>query len=67
MRGHITFHDVSNNVIRAVKLEEDEPDCWDSDMAENPYTGAIITHAHYSNGTIVAGTLSIAVLQDSTP
>jgi len=67
VRAFVSFHDVDHHVIRAVELQEDEPDCWDSDMAENPYTGDIITHAHYTQGTIVAGTLKIAVLQDSTP
>jgi hypothetical protein len=67
VRAHITFHDVSNNVIREVDLQADEPDLWDSENVVNPYTGAVITHAHYSQATIVAGTLKIAVLQDATP
>lgn len=67
VRAHINFLTAVPGLIRAVELEEDEPDLWDSDMSANPYTGAIITNAVYSQGTTTAGTLKIAVLQDSTP
>lgn len=64
---HVDCQDVSSNSIRAVELQADEFDGWDSEMAENPYTGAIITKAMISNGTTTAGTFEAAVLQDSTP
>jgi len=67
VRAHADFQDVSDNSIRAIELQADEPDIWDSDKAANPYTGEPITKAMVSNGTIVAGTFSVGVLQDSTP
>jgi len=66
-RAHIDFQDASGATVRALELQEDEPDCWDSDMASNPYTGNPITKALVTNGTTTAGTLKIGVLQDSTP
>jgi hypothetical protein len=64
---HAGFHDVSSNLIRSLLLQADEPDNWDSDEVVNPYTGAVITHVHISNGTTTAGTFTCSVLQDSTP
>jgi hypothetical protein len=65
--GHADFQDVSSGSVRALSLDADEFDGWDSDMAVNPYTGNPITKVLVSNGTLVAGTVEIAVLQDSTP
>lgn len=65
--AHVDFQDASSHSIRALTLQADEPDNWDSDMAENPYTGDPITKAMISNGTATAGTFTCSVLQDSTP
>lgn len=64
---HVDLQDADGHSIRAVTLQADEFDGWDSEMEVNPYTGDPITKARISNGSIVAGTFQAAVLQDSTP
>lgn len=65
--GHADFQDADGDSIRELSLAADDADCWDEDKATNPYTGDPITKVMVSNGTTTAGTISIAVLQDSTP
>lgn len=67
VRGHIDFQDSGNATVRAFEMLANEADNWDSEQAKNLYSGNAITKAKVSNGTATAGTLQIAVLQDSTP
>jgi len=67
-RGHADFHDSGNTSIRAVELQADEPDIWDTNKAgANPYTGNAITHCHASSGNTANATFQVLSLEDSTP
>jgi len=65
--AHVDCQDASSDSIRPFSLAADEPDIWDSDRKDNPYTGDPISKALVSNGTTADGALQILVLQDSTP
>jgi hypothetical protein len=65
--GHVDFQDSGNASVRALSLAAAEASNWDSDQAVNPWIGNVITQAYISNGTIVVGTFSVDVGQDSTP
>ena len=67
-RCHVDFQDVSNATVRQIEVLADEPDCWDSDEATNPWTGNPITHAHASCGESAGSALlTIVALVDATP
>ena len=67
-RCHVDFQDVSNATVRQLEVIADENDCYDSDMAANPWTGNPITHAHASCGESAgSAVLTIVALVDATP
>lgn len=62
--SHVDFQDVNAATIRAVTLVANEPDMWDSNMATNLYTGAPITKAQVTNGTLAWVTSTAYVVGD---
>ena len=62
--AHVTFQDVNAATINAVTLVANEPEMWDSNMASTPYTGAPITKAQVTNGTLAWVTSKAYVVGD---
>ena len=62
--AHVDFQGVNSASIRALTLVANEPDMWDSSMANNPYTGDPISKALVSNGTLAWVTSTAYVVGD---
>lgn len=62
--AHADCQDTSSNSIRAFSLAANEPDIWDSSKSTNLYTGAVITKAKMSNGTLAWVTATAYVVGD---
>lgn len=62
--AHADFQDAAGDSIRALSLDANEPDMWDSDMATTPYTGDPITKAMVTNGTLAWVTSTAYVVGD---
>ena len=67
-RAHLYFEDTDGDGIAAIEMVANSPYTWNQGSGQaNPLSGDPITVCWASNGSTVAGVLTILSLEDSTP